>query len=253
MPPGPQCRGAPVPSASPFRTGPVRQHDDSNHGGHQAIWPRRISQRMNPGPRTSHQPTEPGSSTRTYKPACCTRGRSPVRPHIWGPFGSMREAPGRAATRIGGGRSLPQPPDCWHAWHQQFPSTGGGPGYVEREGTETSLNYRGPAGEYSTEVPQRVWIPGDWQVRTGTVTCGDGRGWTCCRQMACKRSGVRISLAPSRSEAKFEQIEQRIQQQSTATAARWAAVRLFGSGIFRGAGCWQVCTPQAGAAMPSRP
>jgi hypothetical protein len=34
------------------------------------------------------------------------------------------------------------------------------------------------------------------QVLVGTVTCGDGRGWTCCRQMACKRSGVRISLAP---------------------------------------------------------
>ncbi len=27
------------------------------------------------------------------------------------------------------------------------------------------------------------------------MTCGDGREWTCCRQMACKRSGVRISLA----------------------------------------------------------
>ena len=29
-----------------------------------------------------------------------------------------------------------------------------------------------------------------------TVTCGDGRGWTCCRQMACKRSAVRARLAP---------------------------------------------------------
>jgi hypothetical protein len=60
------------------------------------------------------------------------------------------------------------------------------------------------------------------------VTCGDGRGWTCCRQMACKRSGVRISLAPPRSEAKFEQIEQKDTAGSTATAARWVAVCVFG-------------------------
>ena len=29
-----------------------------------------------------------------------------------------------------------------------------------------------------------------------TVTCRDGRGRTCCRQMACKRSAVRARLAP---------------------------------------------------------
>ena len=51
-------------------------------------------------------------------------------------------------------------------------------------------------GGYSRKVPQRVRIPGDWQVLTGTVTCGDGRGWMCCRQMACKRSAVRARLAP---------------------------------------------------------
>ena len=28
------------------------------------------------------------------------------------------------------------------------------------------------------------------------MTCRDGRGWTCCRQMACKRSAVRARLAP---------------------------------------------------------
>ena len=28
------------------------------------------------------------------------------------------------------------------------------------------------------------------------MTCTDGRGWTCCRQMACKRSAVRARLAP---------------------------------------------------------
>jgi hypothetical protein len=29
-----------------------------------------------------------------------------------------------------------------------------------------------------------------------TVTCTDRRGWTCCLVMACKRSGVRIPIAP---------------------------------------------------------
>jgi hypothetical protein len=101
---------------------------------------------------------------------------------IWGSFGSMREAAGRAATRIiGGGRSLPQPQECWHAWHQQFPSTGGGPGYVEREGTETSLNYCGPAGEYSTEVPQRrpggpPYVCSD-RYRATCAGCWQGRGF----------------------------------------------------------------------------
>ena len=40
-------------------------------------------------------------------------------------------------------------------------------------------------------------------------------------------------LSSTWSDAKFEQIEQRVQQQSTATAARWAAVRVFGSGTVR--------------------
>jgi hypothetical protein len=44
----------------------------------------------------------------------------------------------------------------------------------------------------------------------------DGRGWTCCRQMASKRSGVRISLAPlsrclGRSEA-YEALGRRLRQ-----------------------------------------
>ena len=32
---------------------------------------------------------------------------------------------------------------------------------------------------------------------------------------------------------------QRVQQESSATAAGWAVVRVFGSGIFLRAGCWQ--------------
>ena len=37
---------------------------------------------------------------------------------------------------------------------------------------------------------------GDLRGRGRTVTCGYGRGWTCCREMACKRSAVRARLAP---------------------------------------------------------
>ncbi len=52
---------------------------------------------------------------------------------------------------------------------------------------------------YSTEVQQLTWTRADLWGRERTVTCGDGRGWTCCRQMACKRSGVRISVLAVRS------------------------------------------------------
>lgn len=34
-------------------------------------------------------------------------------------------------------------------------------------------------------------------------------------RMACKRSGVQISLAPPRSETKFERFERRVQQESS--------------------------------------
>jgi hypothetical protein len=53
-----------------------------------------------------------------------------------------------------------------------------GLGAVQQESTATHTDRGGRAG------------------RVRTVTCGDGRGWTCCRQMACKRPGVRVPLAP---------------------------------------------------------
>jgi hypothetical protein len=49
---------------------------------------------------------------------------------------------------------------------------------------------------YSTEVQQHTRTRADLRGRGRTVTCGYGRGWTCCRQMACKRSAVRARLAP---------------------------------------------------------
>jgi hypothetical protein len=49
---------------------------------------------------------------------------------------------------------------------------------------------------YSTEVQQLTRTRADSRGRGRTVTCRDGRGWTCCRQMACKRSAVRARLAP---------------------------------------------------------
>ena len=54
------------------------------------------------------------------------------------------------------------------------------------------------------EVQQRVRIPVDREVLAGTVTCGYGRGWARCRQMACKRSAVRARLAPPGSDTEFE-------------------------------------------------
>ena len=50
--------------------------------------------------------------------------------------------------------------------------------------------------EYSRKVPQQVRIRRDADTRSGTVTCGDGRGWTWCPLFATKGSGVRVPLAP---------------------------------------------------------
>jgi len=58
--------------------------------------------------------------------------------------------------------------------------------------TATSLDSRGPPGEYSRKVPQRSRITEDLRTPVGTVTCADTRGWTGCLLMACKRSGVQI-------------------------------------------------------------
>ncbi len=51
-------------------------------------------------------------------------------------------------------------------------------------------------GEYSTEVPQPVRMEADHGRHSGTVTCGDGRGWMCCLLFASRGSGVRVPLAP---------------------------------------------------------
>src|ERR1035437_2777223 len=52
-------------------------------------------------------------------------------------------------------------------------------------------------GEYSTKVPQLVGTEADLCARCRTVTCGDGLRWMGCLLMPCKRSGVRVSVAPS--------------------------------------------------------
>lgn len=52
------------------------------------------------------------------------------------------------------------------------------------------------AGEYSGKVQQLAGIPVDSDVCAGTVTCGDRYRWTPRPLMACKRSGLRLPLAP---------------------------------------------------------
>jgi hypothetical protein len=51
-------------------------------------------------------------------------------------------------------------------------------------------------GSYSRKVPQQAGTQADLGALSGTVTCTETRGWTGCRWMACKRSGVRIPIAP---------------------------------------------------------
>ena len=53
-----------------------------------------------------------------------------------------------------------------------------------------------PLVAHSGKVPQpgRITWHGSGHLRT--LTCGDGLPWTGCPLMACKRSGVRIPIAP---------------------------------------------------------
>src|ERR1039458_616048 len=51
-------------------------------------------------------------------------------------------------------------------------------------------------GSYSTKVPQPAWTQADLGAFSGTVACGYALRWTGCHWMACKRSGVRIPIAP---------------------------------------------------------
>jgi hypothetical protein len=50
--------------------------------------------------------------------------------------------------------------------------------------------------EYSGKVPQQAGTQVVLDGRGRTVTCTGRRMWTLCHWMACKRSGVRIPIAP---------------------------------------------------------
>jgi len=88
---------------------------------------------------------------------------------------------------------------------------------------------RGGGGvrSYSRKVPQQAWTRVDPSGRGRTVTCADTRGWTGCRWMACKRSGVRIPIAPQ-VKSLNRNSGQRVQQESTATANARGAAHPFG-------------------------
>ena len=97
-----------------------------------------------------------------------------------------------------------------------------------------------PAGErYSTEVPQRTRTEVAAQGRVRTVTCTGTRVDVLPPDGMQEVSGS-SPLSSTWSEVKFEQFEQGVQQESTATAAGWAAVRVFGSASSPAVGCWQA-------------
>src|ERR1700722_12750764 len=52
------------------------------------------------------------------------------------------------------------------------------------------------ARKYSTKVQQPAGTQAARPALTGTVACTDALGWMPCLLMACKRSGVRIPIAP---------------------------------------------------------
>ena len=97
---------------------------------------------------------------------------------------------------------------------------------------------------YSTEVQQLTRTRGDLRGRGRTVTCGDGRGWTCCRQMACKRPAVRARLAPLvRSEIRTNRTGSTAGKYSNGGPG--AAVPVFDRTRSPGWGCWQDAGFQA--------
>ena len=92
---------------------------------------------------------------------------------------------------------------------------------------------------YSTEVQQLTRTRADLRGRGRTVTCRYGRGWTCCRQMACKRSAVRARLAPLvRSEIRTRsnsEYSRKVQQRRPGGPPYVCSDRASSAGW----GCWQ--------------
>ena len=87
--------------------------------------------------------------------------------------------------------------------------------------------------------------------RAGTGEDGDLQGWTWVDVLppdGMQEVSGSSPLSSTWSEVIFERLEQRVQQESTATAAGWAAARVFGSVVFPRLGCWQ----DTGSGAPGR-
>jgi hypothetical protein len=111
---------------------------------------------------------------------------------------------------------------------------------AQRRSAEASPGAVGSDGEYSTKVPQQVRIWRDADRRSGTVTCGDGRQWTCCLLFASRGSGVRVPF-PALVRIKIRTAGPRVQQQDTATGAAYRGEQRADYGVRR-----RLTRPQCG-------
>ena len=133
-------------------------------------------------------------------------GVQPWPAGLWRPRGSaVADGSDLGLAAVGERQwSWPEPGDCRRCfaaliWRDRMLVSLGSTAveFLEvRAGQALIGSLAGQAGRYSTEVPQQARTEAKLSGCPRTVTCGDGRRRTCCLLMACKRSGVRIPVAP---------------------------------------------------------
>ena len=107
-----------------------------------------------------------------------------------GPDGGRGCTWGVAAGRVRRVQRCHSPPLGRSRYAQQSP------GCRQAEVSSTGGQGATSCRKYSAEVPQPRRTRAYSGALLWTVTCGDVLPWTACLLMACKRSGVRIPIAP---------------------------------------------------------